>query len=338
MKADPLAALLRLKSSTVLVKFRLWVPLMKIKSWTPFVSPLPLLSLPSRLLEKWIHIFRLLLRVEGAQVIGKSTTGSALLKLRKSCALGQKGAVVEIPRDHVIFESVRQFARWELDEAKFLAAGLKKVAENQNQTKSVLLDIGANSGLVSLQAMNLAGTRNSVFLFEPVPQYAQAIKTNLRAFPEVNICIFALSDRNDEAVMYTEASNHGNTSLFEKTVPAINRVKQTIRLVDTAEYFRTHLESFDKYVLKCDTQGMDALILSKVPDSVWMRTEAAIIEVTALPEVDVSDVDTLLGKIANFEFVSWHANKREKMEMAEIREFWLSKSERHKNLYLWRSP
>ena len=82
---------------------------------------------------------------------------------------------------------------------------------------------------------------------------------------------------------------------------------------------------------------MDALILSKVPDSVWMRTEAAIIDVTALPETDVSDVDTLLGKIANFEFVSWHANKSAKMEMAEIRQFWLSKSERHKNLYLWRS-
>ncbi|NDA82673.1 MAG: FkbM family methyltransferase [Actinobacteria bacterium] len=334
-----LAPLMKIKSSTPLVKFRLWIPLMKIKSWFPLVSPLPIATAPLRLLMKWVHIVRLLLRIEGAQVIGESPNGNSRLRLRKDCALGAKGTILEIPKDHVIFESVRQFGSWELDESKFLAAGLTNIAKTQRNTgeSTVLLDIGANSGLVALQAINLAKTSNSLFLFEPVPQYAQAIQKNLSGLPRVEICNFALSDRNDDALMYTEAANHGNTSLYENTVPAINRVKQTIRLVDTAEYFRTNLASFDRYVLKCDTQGMDALILSRVPESVWQKVEAAIIEVTALPQIDVDHVNALLNKLSGFQYVSWHAKKREKMDISEIREFWLSKSERHKNLYLWRS-
>jgi len=309
---------------------------MKIKSWFPLVTPLPLTTLPMRLMMKWIHIIRLLFKVEGAQVIGQSPHGSTLLKLRRDCALGRKGSILEIPKDHVIYESVRQFGSWELDEAKFLASALKRSAKNLvgSESRTVLLDIGANSGLVALQAMNLAKTSNSLFLFEPVPQYAQAIKTNLNSFKDVQICNFALSNRNDEAPMYTEASNHGNTSLFEKTVPSIKRVKQTIRLVDTADFFFANLNSYERYVIKCDTQGMDALILSNVPSHVWDKTEAAIIEVTALPEIDVSHVDALLDQIKAFPYKSWQASKGVKIDIAEIRDFWLSKSERHKNLYL----
>lgn len=339
MKLDLLAPLVRLKSSAPLVKFRLWIPLMQIKSWFPLVAPSPFTSFPRRLAMKWLHILRLIVRMEGAQVIGKSQQGSALLKLRRNCALGPKGSVLEIPIDHVIYESVRHFGSWEFDEAKFLASALKRATESKagKAARVALLDIGANSGLVALQAMNLAKTTNSVFLFEPVPQYAEAIKTNLNSVKDVHICNFALSNRNDEALMYTEASNHGNTSLFEKTVPAINRVKQTIRLVDTAEYFLANLNSYDKYVIKCDTQGMDALILSNVPEAIWAKTEGAIIEVTALPEIDVGHVDSLLDRIKDFNFMSWHESKGAKLDVTEIRDFWLNKSERHKNLYLRRS-
>lgn len=330
---------MRIKASTPLVKFRLWVPLMKIKSWFPLVAPFPLTNLPYRLLMKWIHIFRLVARKEGAAVVGQATNGSSLLKLRRTCALGEKGRVLEIPKDHVIFESVRQFGRWELEEAKFLAAELLKIS---NQThgalnRTVLLDIGANSGLVSLQAMNLSKTDNFLYLFEPIPQYAQAIKTNLSLISNVKICNFALSDRNSESWIYTEAANHGNTSIYENTVPSINRVKQSIQLTDTAEFFQSNLANFDNYIIKCDTQGMDALILSRIPESVWQRTQAAIIEVTALPQIVIEDVDALLERIATFSTVTWHANKNEKIKISEIRDFWLSKSERHKNLYLQRT-
>ena len=274
-------------------------------------------------------------RFLGAKIVGSTPSGNSLLQLNRDCALGSKGTVLELPPDHFIYWSVKNLGLFELQESKFLARGLKRACR-QPHTKTVLLDIGANTGLVTLQAMNLSMTSNKVFLFEPVPRHAMAIKQNLRFLSDIYINEFALSDINGEANIFTEATNHGNTSLLSSVVPEDGMISTQIQLVETTEYCNKFLNNFDKYIIKCDTQGMDALILSRFPERIWKNCESAVIEVWALAEVSKRDVEGLLSMCQEFEYVGWHPDvkKKRKIEFNEVSEFWLSKSGSFRNLFL----
>ena len=197
-----------------------------------------------------------------------------------------------------------------------------------------LLDIGANTGLVTLQAMNLSKTITEVFLFEPIPRHVSAIERNLRNLPSIHINEFALSNENGQSEIYTQTTNHGNTSLLKSVVPSDELISTTIELVDAAEYCNKFLNGFDNFVIKCDTQGMDALILSRIPNRIWERTEVAIIEVWALPEIREQDVTHLLAMCQNFEYASWHPKSQEVISLNEISEYWLNKSGTFRNLFL----
>ncbi len=271
--------------------------------------------------------------ISGARIVGTTPNGNTLLQLNKNYALGPKGTVLELPMDSVIFERVRNWGAWELDESKFLARGLKEA--RMNASKVALLDIGANCGLVTLQAMNLSNTLAEVFLFEPVPRHTSAIKNNLRNLSSIHINEFGLSDKNGEANVFTEARNHGNTSLLKSVVPEIDIISTQIKLVETTAYCNTFLKNFDRYVIKCDTQGMDALILSRIPDWVWKKCGSTIIEVWALDEISKKDVEALLSMCQEFDYVGWQPNNRkEKIELSDVSEFWLSKSGATRNLFL----
>ena len=241
--------------------------MINFRFWIPVPTPLPIKTFPQRFIKKCLNIanaFVLLIGVwlglSGARIVGVAPNGNALLRLNKDYALGCKGTVLELPRDRVIYKHVNIKGSWELEESKFLARGLKRACRFPH-TKTALLDIGANTGLVTLQAMNLSSTTNEVFLFEPLPKHASAIKQNLCNLSNIHLNEFALSDKNGEADIFTQATNHGNTSLFKSVVPEIGMISTLIQLVDTTEYCNSFLNNFEKYVIKCDTQGMDALIL-----------------------------------------------------------------------------
>jgi FkbM family methyltransferase len=272
----------------------------------------------------------------GARIVGTTSSGNTLLKLNKNYALGPKGTILELPMDRVIFENVRKWGAWELDESKFLARGIEIAC--RNTPKVALLDIGANTGLVTLQAMNLSNTLAEVFLFEPVPRHTSAIKKNLRKLQRIHINEFGLSDKDGEANVFTQATNHGNTSLLKSVVPEIGVISTQIQLIETTAYCNKFLSNFDRYVIKCDTQGMDALILSRIPDWVWKNCESAIIEVWARDEISTKDVEALLSLLQEFEYVAWSPIIGEKkISLGEVCEFWLSKSGAHRNLFLSKS-
>jgi FkbM family methyltransferase len=310
------------------------------RTWVPVPAPLPIKTFPKRLIRKWLYIAKNLVPLIGvrmgflgARIVGTTPNGNTLLQLNKNYALGPKGTVLELPMDLVIFKYVRKWGAWELDESKFLARGLKIAC--RDTPKVALLDIGANTGLVTLQAMNLSNTLAEVFLFEPVPRHTSAIKKNLRNLTSIHVNEFGLRDKNGEANIFTETTNHGNTSLLNSLVSEIGMISTQIQLVDTTAYCDKFLKHFDRYVIKCDTQGMDALILSRIPDWVWKKCESAIIEVWAHDEISKKDVEALLSMCQEFEYASWQPNNRnERIGLSEVSEFWLSKSGAQRNLFL----
>jgi FkbM family methyltransferase len=306
------------------------------------LQKISLKALPKQLITRTFVIFKILIHsilsmygFSGAKLVGKTDDGNSYLKLNKNCALGYKGSTIELPRDQTIYKYIKLYGYWEIEEANFLAKFLKKLCENKDFNVA-FLDIGANTGLVTLQTMNIANTDNSVFLFEPIPRHVSAIKHNLRGFSNIYINNFALSSKNGRSKIYTQINNHGNTSLIKSLVPSNRCITTSIKLVDTKQYFHKNLNKFDKYVIKSDTQGMDALILSRIPKRVWQNTECAVIEVAALPEINKIDVDDLLLMFNCFEIISWYPNLKQKISLKEISEFWLSRSGSQRNLFLSR--
>lgn len=308
----------------------------------PIPRATPINTFPRRLMRKWYFLISELvdyvgisLGFFGARTIGISSNGNSLLKLNKDYALGCRGTVLELPRDQVIYRMVKRTGSWELEESKFLAHGLERVRSSVSTAKVALIDIGANAGLVTLQAINLSIAKVEVFLFEPVPRHAAAIRHNLRDIPEIHINEFALSDRNGEAIIFTQATNHGNSSLLNSVVPEAGMISTEIQLVDTTMYCNKYLDKFDSYIIKCDTQGMDAVILSRVPERIWENCESAVIEIWALNEISPGDVEVLLAMFERFEYVSWFPIAgNAKVELSEVRDFWLSKSGAFRNLFL----
>jgi len=273
----------------------------------------------------------------GAKIKGVTPAGNTLLKLNKNYPLGFKGSIIQLPRDKMIYEFVKNRGFWELEESKFLAKGLIKANKSSSGQKTALLDIGAYTGLVTLQALNLSNTNNEVFLFEPIERHIIAIKHNLRNYENININNFALGSQNGESTIFTEASNHGNSSLIKSKVDSIGQIQTVIKIADTKEYCDTSLTKFESYVIKCDTQGMDALILSRIPKRIWEKVECAVIEVWALPEICDLDVTNLLLMCENFQFISWHPKSKKILDFSEVGKFWLGKSGAGRNLYLSRT-
>jgi len=274
----------------------------------------------------------------GSKPTGKAPSGNSLLRMNRESAIGPKGFEIELPRDKVIYWAVRCRGEWELAEAKFIADGLRR-AESKRIGKVALFDIGANTGLITLQAMNLAKTKNEIFLFEPIPRHIQAIESNLRYLKDnrrIFINDFALSNRNGLSSIWTESPNHGNSSLLENAVPYIGRIETRIRTVDTFEYFISVSDQFTSCVIKCDTQGMDALILSRIPPEVWEKVESALIEIWALDEIDEKDVRTFCQLISDFGEISWTPDMINMIDLDEVSTFWLAKTKQFRNLFLRR--
>lgn len=154
----------------------------KIIYFSPLVKPTPIWTFPQRVFKQYRKIIKrvvvlveLKLGIGGAHLVGITPQGNSILKLNKHYALGNRGTLIELPKDRNMYHYVRNHGSWELELCKFLAKGLKAACLQFN-SNVVLLDIGANCGLVSLQTMNLSGTTNEVFLVEPIERNISAIK------------------------------------------------------------------------------------------------------------------------------------------------------------------
>jgi FkbM family methyltransferase len=310
-----------------------WIPIASIR---PFETFLRRTNIKCKSVGKQLFLFAgLKLGFSGAREVGTTKYGNTILRLNGNSPLGRRGNLIELPRDRIIFESVKNLGSWEIDESKFLAHVLKELFRDKT-TKVALVDIGANTGLVSLQAMNLAKTNNDVFLFEPIPGHVSGIHSNLRNLPKIHVNEIALSDRDGEAKIFTEFDNRGNTSLLKNLIPSKGQMCTKVKLVNTFDYFEKNVTGFDSYVFKCDTQGMDALILSRVPKSIWQKCKAAVIEVWALPTISEKDVDELLAMCTDFKYMDWFPNSRKRIDLDEVRSFWLNGSSSSSNLFLRR--
>lgn len=106
-----------------------------------------------------------------------------------------------------------------------------------------------------------------------------------------------------------------------------------ICLLDTKEVGFDLNSRYDAFVIKSDTQGMDALILSQFSSEIWQKVHAAVIEVWALEGVEKNHVSKFLGEIKDSHKLKWEP-ELECIDLNEVEEFWLSKDGQQRNLFL----
>lgn len=317
-----------------------------IRIWIPIVKFHPALTFCSRLRTKLqANRLKLLSRIwkehpfHSAVVVGVAANGNRILKFRRGVPLGKKGALLQIPQDEIIFEEVRRFGHWETSESLFLGQAMARLQKGDGVIETLLLDIGANTGLVTLQTLLSTKLRPRVVVVEPITRHVEAIKYNLREISrdfQIEVLPFALAPVNGFATIYTEARNHGNTSLLRDLMPSEKFLESEIVLMAVSDFVENHLQGNESIFLKSDTQGFDARILSRFPADVWHRVEAAVIEVWAMRDIESEDVEKCLQNWKGFRYASWSAGGRHQVSLTEISDFWLSKSLDSRNLFLRR--
>ena len=312
---------------------------LKIKKWIPFTKISPLKTFLSRLINKIFFIAQLIaskIGLRGAKVITKLSDGNYQVKLNNDSSLGKKGTIINLPKDNVIFEYVKIYGFWAKNESQFLSQAIQ-AAHNSPQTKVALIDIGANVGLVTLSTMNLSKTLTDIHLFEPVPIHASALKHNLKNLTvsgEVFVNGFGLSSKPGRKIIYRDKGNSGNSSVFKTAVGIQNREEIKISLMSAERYYEDNLKRYDKLILKSDIQGLDAEVLSNFPVEFWNKVEAAVVEVWAFTEIKSDEVADFIAKISSFGSISWDPNFQKRTTFKEVEDFWLSKNNQQRNLYL----
>ena len=222
-----------------------------------------------------------------------------------------------------------------MQESHFISECLSK----SSGSKSALVDIGANIGLVTLQAMNISKSTSDVFLIEPIPDHVTALKFNLRELmrvSQINIHNFALAEKDGFSDIYIQKFNRGNTSFYSTVMPQDEIMQSSIETCSTASFFDQNMKNFEKLIIKCDIQGLDAKILSLIPFNVWEKISYMVVEVWALPEIQRIDVNKLMNHLKSFNSVVWSDDPYKQVSLQEVSTFWLSKNNQHKNLYLSR--
>ena len=270
------------------------------------------------------------------EFIEMTTSGNSLLKLKRKTPLGRKSKIIQLPKDAVIYESVIKNGFWSLDESIFLSKGLKDVVQ---RGRTCFLDIGANTGLISLQVLNKVSANYDNILVEPISQHIEAIKENVASTfngKNVKIYPYALGVQDGQTEIFIENLNRGNTSLLRELVPSDSSYTENIGIKSTLEFSRKYLKDYDFLVIKSDIQGFDSVVLSQLPQEIWDKTYRAVIEVWAHSKVNQKEVNTLCSLFDKFEFLSWSRDLTQKVQISELKTFWLCKNGKQRNLFLSR--
>lgn len=314
------------------------IKLPKLIEKLPFSRLNPYRTFIPRSWQKFLLLYGDRIGLSGATPIGNSSTGNSILKLKFRSALGFKGTEIELPKDGAIYEHVRKSGSWETNSSYFLSKTLRQLEGKSLNTKIAFVDLGANSGLVTLQTMRYAQTQNVVLMVEPLPNHVQAIRRNLQTLqtfsPLFHIFEFALGRESGYVDIFTEENNHGNSSLLLDAMENSQHFQKKIAVKKSEDFFSQYFDALDYIVIKSDLQGMDAYVLSKIPIDKFESIQSAVVEVWALPEINPVDVDKFIDAISFSHSLGWSENSLGKLSPKIVREFWLSKSGLAKDLFI----
>lgn len=243
------------------------------------------------------------------------------------------GETIELPMDDVITPFVLDRGQWQSEELEFFAAHLPA-------GRSVLLDIGANIGLVARQLMHRLPAIASAVCFEPHPANLRLLKRNLEHLAQCHIVQAAVGAVSGEIVFYEDVHNAGNYSLNLDAMRNTEYRTSVVRCIEaTEEQLLAPLP--DEYrrlplLWKSDTQGFDELIMVTLPDTFWSRVHSGVMEISRIdrPAFDRARLGSILATYAIRRFGDEPARN---LSVEEILAFSDGRDFKHRDLFFARA-
>jgi FkbM family methyltransferase len=242
------------------------------------------------------------------------------------------GETIDLPMDDSIAPFVLTHGRWQAEELQFIRAHLPL-------RSAVLIDVGANIGLVTRQLMHQLPSIVAAVCFEPHPRNFRLLTRNLGHLPQCYLVHAAVGGTEGMLEFYEEASNAGNYSLNLDAMRGKEFRTSTVRCMSaTAENLLGSLppELRDgPIVWKSDTQGFDELIVTSLSDEFWSRVHCGVMEIwrIAKPTFDRSRLATIL---AMFPVLRFSEDMQKNLSANDVLEFATGDDYQHRDLFFAR--
>ena len=225
----------------------------------------------------------------------------SVLNLKSDTTLGKKNDKIFVTND--------SYSTWYImNDKNFNQEFIRKVSNfKKPDVQYNLIDIGANTGLLTRSLLfNLDNIQNS-FLVEPNKDNIFCINNNLKNFDNINIADYSLDIKDGEKKLFIDKNNKGNLSfnyeMMTRKEDKLNFMNhkenyEIVKSKSTYDYFN-EIKNNLKNIIKIDVQGHDEVIFQEIPNEVLVNTDILIIEITPL-ESKTFNVQKFISKLNCF--------------------------------------
>lgn len=243
------------------------------------------------------------------------------------------GETIELPLDDIIAPFVLKHGQWQMEELEFFKAHLPL-------GHCVLIDVGANIGLITRQLVQRLPSIAAAVCFEPQPLNFQMLARNLAHLPQCHLVQAAIGASAGELRFYEESDNAGNYSLNLDAMRGKRYRTSVVQCLQASEQqiLAPLSEAMRDYPLlwKSDTQGFDELIVTALPDSFWRRVHGGVMEIWRI-ERPAFDRERLGQILAGFPIRRFGQEPQRNLDVEEILRFSAGMDYRHSDLFFARS-
>jgi len=134
-----------------------------------------------------------------------------------------------------------------------------KIMEEKIEMGNIVVDVGANIGLHTLNMARIVGNTGQVFAFEPDPSNFETLKKNVKINNYKNIILEqkAVGDKHGRTTLY-QSDHPGKHRIFPQTEQAKSQVQ--VELTNLDNYFDSDM--IDKInFIKIDVEGLEFSVL-----------------------------------------------------------------------------
>ena len=244
----------------------------------------------------------------------------SVLTLREDTSLGKKNEKIFVTND--------SYQTWYIMNSRdFHKSFVDKVLKfTKSNIGYNLIDIGANTGLLTRCLLNNLSNIRNCFLVEPDPDNLFCIKNNLQNFENINTLDCALDLSDGEKKLFIDQNNKGNLSLNyemmtlkEDKLSFMNSEDNyiNVKTKNIKNYFN-NIRNENNNIIKIDVQGYDEIIFQEIPRDVLIKTDILFIEITPLKSKKFDEEKFTLNLDLFKKYITSNGNQLTKNEVIQI--------------------
>jgi len=121
----------------------------------------------------------------------------------------------------------------------------------------IVVDVGANVGLLTRHFCRSVGARGRVFAFEPDPLIFEYLEFNTRSFKNKELAQCAISDNHEPALLHLNLNNGSSNSLLNRNS---SEESVSVSCISLDEFLKKHGDLVAD-IIKIDVEGAELNVL-----------------------------------------------------------------------------